>query len=290
MIFNGKSINDITDDEIDALVQNRIGERQHLEFKVTVEYRDDEKRLELLRDVVSLANGGGGYLIVGIREDGKGRAVKYEPGLVGNTESIRKVIRDLCQVHISERIKGLEVVAREVKGNPLVIVRVPTSERTPHMVSFQERTDFWTRYHDGKRAMTIGEIREAFSGINRQREQLNEFNELRKEIDYALNFYAAEYSNPGMSRDADEAQKELRRLASRLTSDFKAIPSEWRIEGKLPSEKDVLDASGKLRQLMQAISDKTFYERDLSGKGTEMLSENPKTIRKLLGIKDDVNG
>ena len=288
MIFNGKTIREITDDEIDALVQNHEGERQHLEFKITIEYRDDEKRLEFLRDVVSLANGGGGYVIVGIRDDGKGHAQKYEP--VGNAEGIRKSIQSSCQDHISERIRGLEVVAREVKGNPLVIVRVPVSERVPHMVFFQERTDFWTRYHDGKRAMTIGEIREAFSGINRQREQLNEFNELRKEIDYALNFYAAEYSNPGRSRDTDEAQKELRRLASRLTSDFKAIPSEWRIEGKLPSEKDVLDASGKLRQLMQAISDKTFYERDLRGKGIEMLSENPKTIRKLLGIKDDVNG
>ncbi|MCH8292913.1 ATP-binding protein [Candidatus Poribacteria bacterium] len=178
MIFKGKSINDITDDEIDALVQNRIGERQHLEFKVIVNYKEDEDRLEILHDVVSLANGGGGYLIVGIRDDGKGRAVKYEPGLVGNTESIRKAIQSLCQDHISERIKGLEVVAREVKGNPLVIVLVPASERIPHMVTFKERTDFWMRYYDGKRAMTMGEIRETFSRkglLGSLRNDLDEF-------------------------------------------------------------------------------------------------------------------
>ena len=53
MIFDGKPIHEITDDEIDALVQNHIGERQHLEFKVTVNTKDDKDRLELLRDVAS---------------------------------------------------------------------------------------------------------------------------------------------------------------------------------------------------------------------------------------------
>ena len=30
------------------------------------------------------------------------------------------------------------------------------------MVTIKNRADFWTRYHDGKREMTIGEIKEAF--------------------------------------------------------------------------------------------------------------------------------
>ena len=113
MIFNGKTIHEIADDEIDALVQNHERERQHLEFKVTVEYRDDEKRLELLRDVASLANGGGGYLIIGIREDGEGHAVKYEP--VEKAESIKKSIQSLCQDWISERINGLEVNGTDLR-------------------------------------------------------------------------------------------------------------------------------------------------------------------------------
>jgi hypothetical protein len=31
------------------------------------------------------------------------------------------------------------------------------------MVKFERRTDFYSRYHDGKREMTIHEIREAFT-------------------------------------------------------------------------------------------------------------------------------
>lgn len=163
MIFEGRPVNEISDEEIDGLVKEHVGERQHLEFKVTVNHKDDSDKLELLRDISSLANGGGGYLFVGIRDDGKGRAQKYEPDLVGDTQRIKKAMAHLSHDHISERIDGLEVLAREVKGNPLVIVRVPVSVRTPHMVTYNRRTDFYTRYHDGKREMTMGEIRDAFN-------------------------------------------------------------------------------------------------------------------------------
>jgi hypothetical protein len=164
MIFEGRSIDDITDDEFDDLVTKHYSERQCLEFKITVNHKEDEERIELLRDIASLANGGGGYLIIGIRDDGKGKAQKYEPSLIGDTEKIRNAIIGLCHEHIKERIDGLDVVIREVKGNPLVIVRIPFSGRRPHMVTYKNSTDFHTRYQDGKRIMTIGEIREGFIG------------------------------------------------------------------------------------------------------------------------------
>jgi hypothetical protein len=164
MIFDGKPIDEITDEELDAIVQENIRERQHLEFKVTVNYRDDGDRLELLHDISSLANGGGGYVIIGIRDDGQGRAVKFEPSLVGDTARIAKSITSLCQDHIRERIDGLGIRERNVKGNPLVVVRVPRSFRIPHMVTFSNRTDFYCRYQNGKREMTYGEIKDAFVG------------------------------------------------------------------------------------------------------------------------------
>lgn len=162
MIFEGKSINDVTDQEISELVSNHISERQQLELKVGIDLKDDENRLELLRDIVSLANGGGGYLIFGIRDDGKGRAQVYDSNYIGDPESLKKTIMSLCHDYITERIDGLEVVSRTVMKYPHVIVHVSTSIRIPHMVKYKNRTDFYTRYNDGKREMTIGEIREAF--------------------------------------------------------------------------------------------------------------------------------
>jgi hypothetical protein len=161
MIFDGKPIDEITDEEIRALVSGHFVEQRHLEFKVTVDHRDDDDRLETLLDISSIANGGGGYVFVGVRDDGRGRAQVFENP--GDTARIARSLRDLCLEQIEPRIDGLEIRERIVDGHPLVIVRVPVSGRTPHMATYQEGTHFWSRYEDGKRAMTYAEIHTAFT-------------------------------------------------------------------------------------------------------------------------------
>lgn len=164
MIFEGRPTSEITDHEIENLVTEHLRERQHVEFKVTVDLKDDEAKLEVLCDIASLANGGGGYLIIGIRDDGAGKAQKFEPNLVGDTERLRQSIRALCIDHIHERILGLEFDCRKVNDNPVLLIRIPQSDRKPHMVSFSHNTCFITRYDDGKREMRYAEIKEMFNG------------------------------------------------------------------------------------------------------------------------------
>lgn len=161
MILEGKLLAEVTNEEIEILVTEHITERQHLEFKVAIEHKSDDDRFETLCDIASLANSGGGYLIIGIRDDGKGRAQKFET--LEDTTRIIKSIQSLCLDHIKERIDGLEIDSREIKGNKIVIVRVPDSSRIPHMVSYKNNTHFVMRYNDGKREMTIGEIRQSFT-------------------------------------------------------------------------------------------------------------------------------
>lgn len=164
MIFDGKPLSDIEDSEIARLVTEHVSERQNLEFKVTINLNDDAQKFEALKDIASLANGGGGYLIVGIRDDGNGRAQVFEPTLVGDTQRIRQSLRDLCLEHIHDRILDLEFQCRSIEGNPVLVIRVPASERLPHMVGFNRHTDFLTRHDDGKREMTLSEIRDLFRG------------------------------------------------------------------------------------------------------------------------------
>jgi hypothetical protein len=110
----GGAINEITDDAVARLVPGHLAERQHLEFKLTVNHREDAERLEVLLDVTSLANDGGGYLIVGIRDDGRGCAQRFENP--GDTRQIAQSIYDLSMRWIDERIAGLEVRERNVQG------------------------------------------------------------------------------------------------------------------------------------------------------------------------------
>jgi hypothetical protein len=108
--FGDKSLEDVSDAEIRALVSNNVAERQYLDFKAEFDHKLPDAKPKLLRHVASFANGGGGYLILGIRDDGHGRAQRFE-GLQGNVESIVKRIRSLCLKYLDPRISGLELLA-----------------------------------------------------------------------------------------------------------------------------------------------------------------------------------
>ena len=100
MIFEGRPVDEISDEEIAQLVKAHVSERQHLEFKATLGYKDDDARMELLRDVVSMANGGGGYLVFGVRDDGRGQAQSFvDQALMNRADSMIKSIRSLCHDH-----------------------------------------------------------------------------------------------------------------------------------------------------------------------------------------------
>lgn len=160
MIFEGKILEQISDDEIISIINEHLSERQHVEYKVTINHRDDNDRFETLCDICSFANSGGGYLIVGIRDDGNGRAQKFET--VHDPERIVRSIRSLCIDHIVERIDGLEMEVREISGDNIILIRIPSSGSIPHMVTFKNNTHFVSRYQDGKHIMSINEIRSAF--------------------------------------------------------------------------------------------------------------------------------
>jgi hypothetical protein len=154
-IFGDKSLEDVSDDEIRELVSRHVAERQYLAFKVEFDHNLPDAAPKLLRHVVSFANGGGGYLILGIRDDGHGRAQKFD-GLQGNVDSTVKRIRSLCLEYLDPRISGLEIDRPVVDGHVVVLIRVP------HMMKYKNATEFWSRYQDGKAQMTREEIREAF--------------------------------------------------------------------------------------------------------------------------------
>jgi len=162
MPFDDRAVDEIKNEEFDALIQEHISERQHLEFKETYEIRDHDSRLEVLRDIASLANGGGGYLIIGIQDDGTGRPTGYRPHTRENLEKMKKSIQQLCLDHIAERIPRLEFRIREPNNHLILVIHVPDSIQAPHMVKFDRRTDFYIRYDEGKREMSIAEIRRAF--------------------------------------------------------------------------------------------------------------------------------
>jgi hypothetical protein len=109
-----------------------------------------------------MANAGGGYIVMGVREDGFGRPADLSP--IEDLANRSQGIRQACLDGIQERVDDLEVHCYEIEPNRgLIVIHVPPSEKTPHMVSMDHHTDFYRRYGADKRSMIIGEIRDSFA-------------------------------------------------------------------------------------------------------------------------------
>jgi len=161
MILGDRSLYELTLDDFRSLVTNRIPEGPHLDYKQTAYSGKATEIREMLRDVISLANANGGYLVMGIREDGFNRPVEICP--IDNFLMVSQRIRQACLDGIQDRIDGLEVAGYEVQPNQgIIVVHIPTSEKAPHMVSMDHHSDFYRRYDTDKRVMTMAEIRDSF--------------------------------------------------------------------------------------------------------------------------------
>lgn len=196
-MFDQQPLDEISDEQIISLIEDRAVESQALEFKATYGLVDDSAKSEALVDIASFANASGGLLIIGIRESGEGVASSLDP--VDDPHRMAQQLRDLSTQYIAERIEGLEIESRNTHQLKAVLVRIPGSARRPHMVTFKNQTTFKARYGSTKREMSIGEIRDAvafdtngrrldqietaITDISRRLNESEERSELRNQIE-----------------------------------------------------------------------------------------------------------
>lgn len=169
MIFDGKPTNQITADDLRSLVTDGVREDQFVDFKRVPYPPSDAGKRELLKDVTAFANAAGGYILIGVDENGEHRASE----LVGvvDAERVRRSMLDRCLTLIDPRLIELDIGIITVEENRIVVCRVPESPKKPHAaVPDREHHYFWLRYEDGVKLMTIAEIRDAVAGDAVQRE------------------------------------------------------------------------------------------------------------------------
>jgi hypothetical protein len=169
MVFRGKKLSDIQEQDIQRLVADQVQERDTGEYKRDM-YGDsrDEKR-EMLKDITSMANHRGGYLLIGVDEDSEGIPTNVVGIEAGNHV---ERITSSCLDNIDKRIVGLEIKDIPLSnGRVVIVISIPESINAPHMVTHTGLNQFWKRHGRQKDKMTIDEIGEAFdrrlSNLNR---------------------------------------------------------------------------------------------------------------------------
>lgn len=177
-MFNGELPQRLSADDLLRLSRDGVCEDRFLEYKAAPYAKDTAGTYELLKDVCALANGDGGFLIIGVRDDGHGRAT----GIVNipNAESVRQSIFERCLQRIEPRLRTLTITVVQVKADVIIVCRVPSSDDKPVCARpDREHHFFWRRYDDGNRLMSVDEIRQCFEGDRIAKSM----NDIRKALD-----------------------------------------------------------------------------------------------------------
>ena len=169
MIFRGKKLIDLQEHDLQRLVDDQVQERDTVEYKRDMYGNSDADKREMLKDISSMANHRGGYLLIGIDEDEDGiptDVVGIDPG--NHVERITSS----CLDNIDKRVVGLEIKDIPLSNGRVVIVAsIPESLNAPHMITHPGVNQFWKRHGRQKDKMTIDEIGGAFdrrlSNLNR---------------------------------------------------------------------------------------------------------------------------
>ncbi len=162
--FN-KSIDDLSEADLQAVVAAKIREGYTLDYKQAAYTHDNSGSREMLKDVISLANASGGHLILGVSEDRSAGVPDGVPdsmlGIAGGSNE-QSWMETLCHQCIKPSIVGLRVRDIEIQGNlSAVVVFVPNSGNKPHLLEHRDKREFYTRQERQNLKMSVEQIHEA---------------------------------------------------------------------------------------------------------------------------------
>jgi hypothetical protein len=155
-----KSIDDIETADLDGLIG--IAEGRRLEFKGDHYGKTDEARREFAADVSALANSAGGDLLIGV-EEGKGVASSIPGVQTPDPDALIRMIEQALASSIEPSIIGIRIRWFGLSGEQgVILIRVPRSRNAPHRVTVARDNRFFTRDENGKRPMSVSELRRSF--------------------------------------------------------------------------------------------------------------------------------
>lgn len=177
----GKSIDKITEEDLQDLIDNSVLERKTIEYKQSLPSNPDSAKKEFLADVSSFANASGGDLIYGIIEDRNTGLPETLDGLaIDNVDQEILRLDSMIRDGIEPRLLGINIGPINLSNSKTaLIIRVPKSWISPHRVSFKGHDKFYSRSTNGKYPLDVGELRIAFNLSETITERIRRFREDR---------------------------------------------------------------------------------------------------------------
>lgn len=162
---------DIDASDIRRLIDEKTAERKTLEYKEKLSIATGDEKVEFLSDISSFANASGGDIIFGISDerDESGRPTGIPANVIAlnveNPGSECGRLEQLIETGIQPRIPIVQIKAVQVpEQGTVIVVRVGKSWIAPHMVTYANRSRFYSRNSStGKVQLDVQQIGAAFA-------------------------------------------------------------------------------------------------------------------------------
>lgn len=177
----GKNIDQITEEDLQALKDNKVLEGKTIEYKQSLPGKGETDKIEFLADVSSFANASGGDLIFGIIEDrNTGLPEQIEGLTVENVDQEISRLDSMIRDGIEPRILGINLKSvKLLNAKTALIIRIPKSWIAPHHVVYGGHDKFYSRSANGKYPLDVAELRIAFNLSETIAERIRRFREER---------------------------------------------------------------------------------------------------------------
>jgi hypothetical protein len=157
-----KPPNQVTEANLQALIDNRVQEGKTIDYKVCLPGLTDADKKEFLADASSFANTSGGDLIYGMAEE-KGEPTEIVGVNSENLDLEKQRLDNLLATGIEPRIRYDMAVVECTQSRKVLILRVERSWVGPHRVTFKGDHKFYGRNSSGKYPLDVEELRTAFT-------------------------------------------------------------------------------------------------------------------------------
>jgi predicted HTH transcriptional regulator len=147
---------------LEQLVLNKTIENRFLEYKGDISHtffgEDDKGKIDILKDVISFTNSGGGDIVFGISES-KGVPTKITGIDISKIDEFKRKLESLMASYIEPRIGKYEfcnpIKIQEDTEKAVLVLRVYQSFNTPHLLSHPKEMRFWYRTNSGNAIMDL---------------------------------------------------------------------------------------------------------------------------------------
>ena len=183
MLVLNKQLEDITEADLQHLIDEERIEKKVLDYKSELNGNNDSDKKEFLADISSFANAIGGDLIYGIIENRKtGKPEKLEGIEIPNVDQEILRLDQIIRYGIEPNIPSSSINIQEIQlknSKYVLIIRINKSWMNPHRISFKAWDRFYTRSTNGKYRFDVQELRSAFLLSETMGVKIKQFREKR---------------------------------------------------------------------------------------------------------------